>query len=84
MEDELKRAGCYDGSVCHSDNQDEPVLRNLKVVCPECDRRFSALLSKYTEYLRLSNTVGEEQPSTVYKTMCYKCKTAFTFNVDWE
>ena len=74
----------YNGDVCHSDEQDEPVLRNLKIECPKCGRVFAAMLSKYTDYFGLGNTVSEEQAHTIYKTMCYKCKTTFAFSVDWE
>ena len=74
----------YNGDVCHSDEQDEPVLRNLKIVCPRCGRQFAALLSKYTKMFGLGPTAGEEPPKTIYKTKCYKCKTDFAFGVDWD
>lgn len=74
----------YNGSICHSDERDEPILRNLKIVCPGCEREFAAMLSKYTVLFGLGPTVSEEEPHTIYKTMCYKCKTAFAFSVDWS
>ena len=74
----------YNGSICYRDDLDEPVLRDLKIVCPECGREFAAMLSKYTALFGLGPTVSEEEPATIYKTMCYKCKTAFAFCVDWS
>ena len=74
----------YNGDVCHSEKQDEPVLRNLKIVCPGCGRRYAAMLSKYTKLFGMGPTTGEEEPNTIYKTMCYKCKATFAFGVDWS
>lgn len=57
----------YDGSVCYTEGGDEPVLRKLKINCPICKREFSALLSKFTKFERVSNTVSEEEPSAIYR-----------------
>ena len=74
----------YDGSVCYADDKDEPVLRNLKINCPICKRKFAALLSKFTKFERVSNTASEEDPNSIYTTKCIKCGSEFRFGVDWS
>ena len=74
----------YDGSVCHTEGGDGLVLRKLKINCPICKREFSALLSKFIKFERVSNTVSEEEPNAIYTTKCIKCGSEFRFGVDWS
>lgn len=75
---------CYSGDICFDEGKEDPVLRRLKIKCPVCSRRYAALLSKFTKFLYLGSTVSEEEPHLIYSTKCNKCKTEFSFGVDWS
>lgn len=79
----IKYAGFYHDDIAYNPKTDAMDLRKVKIHCPNCQREFSALLSKHTKTIR-HFMIGSDYdiPIVEMQSYCMKCKTIFTFKLD--
>lgn len=76
-------AGWYHDDIAYNQKTDEMDYRKVKITCPVCNRKFAALLSKYTKVIRHFRIDSDgELPAVEFETYCRKCRTKSTFKLE--